>query len=271
MPATPLQPSRLAEDLPAQHVPRLPVVVVASNSGGTGKTALAVPIAERLAWAGLRVLMMTCSPQEDARYRLGVTFSEGPIARRDYGAGLVVLVGLRPAKAIDILYGSGPEPLGMGSFDIAVLDTPAAVQSGSLPGVLLVAPMDGADAARNLVTMLSRTPGNSSIVLVRLEREAPDDWTQNVAVLEEVLQRSLDYYPDPLVKSKPVKEAHDAGRSVWTLPRTGRNTLAFLSAVETLAKIAWGRVYPDRPWPAPPPGAGGPYVPGWEDDDELGC
>ena len=43
-------------------IPLLPTVVVVSYKGGAGKTALAVPIAERLAFAGLRVLLMTCDP-----------------------------------------------------------------------------------------------------------------------------------------------------------------------------------------------------------------
>ena len=96
--------------------------------------------------------------------------------------------------------------------------TPAEVQGGSLPGVLLVATVDGADAARNVLTMLKRTPSNSDIVLVRLGREDPDDWKQNVSVMEDVLKRSLDFFPEPLLKTKRIKEAHNAGESVWTLP-----------------------------------------------------
>jgi len=45
-------------------------------------------IAERLAFAGLRVLRMTCDTQEDARYRLGVTSSEGAIATRLFNPDL---------------------------------------------------------------------------------------------------------------------------------------------------------------------------------------
>lgn len=61
---------------PGLYAPLLPGVVVASYKGGAGKTALAVPIAERLAFAGMRVLLMTCDTQEDARYRLGVDRGE---------------------------------------------------------------------------------------------------------------------------------------------------------------------------------------------------
>lgn len=260
--------SRVSQDPPALYAPLVPGVVVASYKGGVGKTALAVPIAERLAFAGLRVLLMTCDTQEDARYRLGVDRGEGPIATRHYGAGTVTVTGIRGEKVIDVMYRKGPERMGLGSYDIAVLDTPPEVQGGSLPGVLLVATVDGGDAARNLITMLKRTPKNSDVVLVRLGREDPDDWKHNVGVMEEVLQRSLDYYPDPLLKTKRIKEAHNDGESVWTIPRTGRSTVAFLSAVDTFAKMAWERARPHQPWPPPPAAsARAPYVSGWDDDE----
>jgi cellulose biosynthesis protein BcsQ len=242
--------------------------VVASYKGGAGKTALAVPIAERLAFAGLRVLLMTCDTQEDARYRLGVSRSEGALATRHYGAGAVTVASIRGEKVIDVLYRKGPERMGLGSFDVAVLDTPPEVQGGSLPGVLLVATVDGADAVRNVLTMLQRTPSNSEIVLVRLGREDPDNWKQNVSVMEDILKRSLDFFPEPLLKTKRIKEAHNDGESVWTLPRTGRSTVTFLSAIETFARMAFERARPNHPWPAPPaPSSRAPYVSGWDDHE----
>ena len=260
--------SRVSQDPPGLYAPLLPTVVVASYKGGAGKTALAVPIAERLAFAGLRVLLMTCDTQEDARYRLGVTRSEGAIATRHYGSGTVSVAGVRGEKVIDVLYRKGPDRMGLGSYDMAVLDTPPEVQGGSLPGVLLVATVDGADAARNLITMLKRTPSNSDVILVRLGREDADDWKQNVGVMEQVLQRSLDFFPEPLLKTKRIKEAHNSGESVWTLPRTGRSTVTFLSAVETFAQMAWQRARPHYPWPAPPAASPlAPYVSGWDDDE----
>ncbi len=260
--------SRVSQDPPGLYSPLLPTVVVASYKGGAGKTALAVPIAERLAFAGLRVLLMTCDTQEDARYRLGVNRSEGAIATRHYGLGTVSVTGIRGEKVIDVLYRKGPERMGLGSYDMAVLDTPPEVQGGSLPGVLLVATVDGADAARNIVTMLKRTPSNSDIIMVRLGREDPDDWQHNVGVMEQVLQRSLDFFPEPLLKSKRIKEAHNSGESIWTLPRTGRSTVTFLSAVETFAQMAWQRARPHHPWPAPPAASvRAPYVYGWDDDE----
>ena len=92
--------SRISQDPPGLYSPLVPTVVVASYKGGAGKTALAVPIAERLAFAGLRVLLMTCDTQEDARFRLGVGRSEGAIATRHYGSGTVTVTGIRGEKVI---------------------------------------------------------------------------------------------------------------------------------------------------------------------------
>lgn len=260
--------ARVSQDPPGLYSPLLATCVVASYKGGAGKTALAVPIAERLAFAGLRVLLMTCDTQEDARYRLGVSRSEGGLATRHYGAGTVTVAGIRGEKVIDVLYRKGPERMGLGSFDVAVLDTPPEVKGGSLPGVLLVATVDGADAARNVLTMLQRTPSNSEIVLVRLGREDPDDWKQNVSIMEDALKRPLDFFPEPLLKTKRIKEAHNDGESVWTLPRTGRSTVIFLSAIETFARMAFERARPNQSWPAPPaPSSRAPYVSGWDDDE----
>jgi hypothetical protein len=104
--------------------------------------------------------------------------------------------------------------------------------------------------------------------MVRLGREDPDDWKQNVGVMEEVLGRSLDFFPEPLLKTKRVKEAHNSGESIWTLPRTGRSTVTFLSAIETFARMAFERARPHHAWPAPPAAeARSPYVSGWDDNE----
>ena len=267
MPATPIRSVRLPQDPPPRHTPLVPTVVVASYKGGVGKTALTVAIAERLAWAGLRVLLLTCDSQEDARHRLGVKATDPLVARRSYGSeGSVTVVGLRGSKAIDLLYRLGPEQLGVGSFDLAVVDTPPEVQGGSLPGVLLITPVDGTDAARNLLTMLSRTPENTDILLTHIGRTDAQEWMFNAAEIEQALGRSLQYIDEPLPKAKSIKQAHDAGRSVWTLPRAG-TTLEFLSGVETLAQLAWGRLSSRRPWTAMASASStAAYVPGWDDE-----
>ena len=267
MPATPLRSIHVAQDPPSRHKPLLPTVVVASYKGGVGKTALTVALAERLAWAGLRVLLLTCDSQEDARHRLGVQSSEPQVARRTYGPeGSVTVVGIRGSKAVDLLYRLGPERLNVGAFDVAVVDTPPEVHGGSLPGVLLITPVDGTDAARNLLTMLARTPENTDIVLAHLGRAEASEWASNVSQIEQALGRNVEYIAEPFSKARSIKQAHDAGRSVWSLPRAGA-TLQFLDGVETLAQTAWVRLGQPRAWPAMPPAASvAAYVPGWDDE-----
>jgi len=268
MPATPIRSARLPHDPLPRHAPLVPTVVVASYKGGVGKTALTVAIAERLAWAGLSVLLLTCDSQEDARHRLGVKASDSLIARRTYGSeGSVSVAGIRGTKAVDLLYRIGPERLGLGTFDVVIVDTPPEVRGGRLPGVLLITPVDGTDAARNLLTMLASTPENTDIVLVHVGRTDAEEWSHNAIAIEEALRRSLQFLEDPLPKAKSIKQAHDAGRSVWSLPRTGL-TADFLDSVETLAQTAWARLSPRRPWPAMPARtASAAYVPGWDDEE----
>lgn len=264
MPAKPLISSRLPDEQLDLFSPMIPTVVVASYKGGVGKTAVAVACAERLAWAGLQILLLTCDSQEDARARLGVQSAESQTARRTYGQGSVTVLGIRGSKAIDLLYRIGPEHFGLGTFDVAVLDTPPEAHGGSLPGVLLITPLDGVDAARNLITMLRKTPHNSDIILVRVGRAEAADWAQNADAISATLDRHLEYLPESLPKSTLVEEAHNQGRSVWTLRRSGP-TLAFLHGINTLAQMVWERMIPRRPWPAQWPAVtSAAYVPGWE-------
>ena len=266
MPAKPIRIAPLPAEPTSHYEPLLPTVVIASYKGGVGKTAVAVACAERLAWAGLQVLLLTCDSQEDARARLGVRPSEPLMARRAYGQGCITVAGIRGAKAIDLLYRVGAEPLGLGSFDVAVLDTPPEVQGGSLPGVVLVTPLDGVDAARNLVLMLRRTPPNTDIILIRFGRADPEQWAHNAEALGDALGRHLDYLEEPLPKSSLIAEAHNEGKSVWTLRRTGP-TLNFLTGINTLAEMVWLRFLPRRPWPTQLPAAPSTaYVPGWDDE-----
>lgn len=266
MPARPLRSTPLPDAQQDLFAPLVPTVVVASYKGGVGKTAVAVACAERLAWAGLHILLLTCDSQEDARARLGVQPAEPQVARRPYGQGSVTVVGIRGTRAIDLLYRLGPEHFGLGKFDGAVLDTPPEVQGGSLPGVLLITPLDGVDAARNLITMLGRTPPNSEIILVRVGRADAEEWAQNAGAIGEAVGRDLEFLPEPLPKSTLIEEAHNHGRSVWTLRRSGP-TLAFLHGVNRLAQMVWERFTPRRPWPAQLPAVvSAAYVPGWDNE-----
>ncbi len=268
MPANPIRTQRLPGEPPGRHTPVLPTVVFASFKGGVWKTSLAVATAERLAWAGLRVLLVTSDRQEDARSRLGILPNEAMIARREYGSGSVTVLAARQNQAIELLYTKGPIKLGIGTYDIAVVDTPPEEYGGSLPGVYLVAITDGTDAARNMLTMLKGTPENSDIILVRVHLIPVEEWTQEVEVMERLTKRSMDYLDEPLPRADAVKAACDQGRSVWSLPRR-KTVLEFLSGIDTLAQTVWHRLGRHQPWPPmPPPGSTPLHVPGWTHDAE---
>ena len=263
MPANPIRTRRFPEEPPSRPTPLLPTTVFASFKGGVWKTSLAVATAERLAWAGLHVLLITSDRQEDARSRLGIKPSEPMIARREYDRGSVTVLAARQDQAIELLYEKGPTRLGIGNYDLAIVDTPPEEHGGSLPGVYLVAITDGTDAARNLLTTLKSTPDNTEIMLVRVHRIPSEEWEQEVAVLERLSQRSLNYLDESLPRVEAVKEACDNGRSVWSLPRR-KPTTDFLSGVDTLAHEAWHRTGRQGQWPSmPPPGSTPLYVPGW--------
>lgn len=265
MGATSVHSRRVPEDAPGIQAPRLPTVVSGIYKGGCLKTAVAVALAERLAFAGLRMLLLTSDSQHDARHRLGVKPSAPRVARVKRGGGTVTVRGLRPGKIVDLLYGGAPE---LDSFDGAVVDTAPVAEAGALPGVLLVSPMDSMDAVRNAVTMLRRTPPNTDVVLVKYHRQPHAEWKRTVDDIEEAANISdLRYLIDPIPQSKPIRQAHDEGRSVWTLPRRG-NTKAFLDAVETLATLFWEKTFPGQQLPdLPRRQAAFVHVPGWSDDE----
>lgn len=263
MPANPIRTRRFPEEPPSRPTPLLPTTVFASFKGGVWKTSLAVATAERAAWAGLNVLFITSDRQEDARSRFGILPSEPMIARREYGRGSVTVLAARQDQAIELLYVQGPTQLGIGTYDIAIVDTPPEEHGGSLPGVYLVAITDGTDAARNLLTTLRSTPDNTDIILVRVHRIPSEEWEQEVAVLERLTQRSLSYLDESLPRADAVKVACDTGRSVWSIPRR-KPTTDFLSGVDTLAHLVWHRAGRTGQWPSmPPPGSTPLYVPGW--------
>lgn len=265
MPAKPLPSTHgVSADPTANAKPLLPTVVVGSYKGGVWKTTIAVALAERLAWAGLRVLLVTSDDQEDARFRLGLKASDPTVAKLPRGEGSVTVLPAHNVHVVDLLYRQGPERRGFGTFDVAVVDTPPELRGGMLPGVLLVATLDGADAARNLITMLRRTPANSSIVLVKVRREDEDEWKENVEAIESVLGRDIQWLQKPLPLATPIRQAHDSGRSIWSLPRRG-NTLECLEGIDILASYIWGKSGKRPQWPRmPTPGEATVYIEGWD-------
>lgn len=268
--ATALQTKNpLASDTTAPVAPLLPTLVVASFKGGVWKTSLAVALAERLALAGLKVLLITSDTQEDARARLGIKPSDPQIARVGRGEGLVTVMGARGALAIELLYRTGPGRfLGEAPIDTVVIDTPPTIKGGLLPGVTMVTPVDGTDAVRNLTTMLLDTPKNTEVILVKVHRSDKDEWEQNVNAIEIATKRKVKCLGDPLPLAKPILMAHNEGRSVWKLHRRSC-TLEFLQGVELIAQYFWSKHFPKTPWPALPAQKNIPFVEGWDSDDEA--
>jgi hypothetical protein len=258
----------VAADGPASLAPRLPTVVLGTFKGGCLKTAFAVAVAERLAWADLQVLLLTSDAQHDARFRLGVSPSDPQIARVVRGNGSITVRGVRPSKAVDLLYGPGRGALG--EFQVVVVDTAPVEAAGALPGVLLVAPIDGTDAARNLISMLRGTPKSSEVILVKYHHLDKKSWKKVVeAIAKASGVKDLRYVSDPVPPARPIRDAHDDGVSVWDLPRRG-NTGLFLGAVETISSHAWQRVFSETALPnMPRRQASDAYVQGWSDDEDA--
>ncbi|MBU1495076.1 MAG: hypothetical protein KJ956_14060 [Actinobacteria bacterium] len=264
----PIPTRHVTADSPAPLKPRRPTVVLGTFKGGCLKTAFAVAVAERLAWAELQVLLLTSDAQHDARFRLGVSPSDPQTARVVRREGGVTVRGVHPSKAVELLYGSGPGELK--EFQVVVVDTAPVEAAGALPGVLLVAPVDGADAARNLVSLLRGTPENTEVMLVKYHHLDKKSWAKAAKAIADASKvEGLLFLPDPVPPARPIRDAHDDGVSVWDLPRRG-NTKLFLDAVETIAEHAWQRVCPDKAFPAMPRRrVADAYVQGWSDDEDA--
>ena len=269
MPAKPLRPATvLADQKPTEIRPVLPTVAVGSFKGGVWKTSIAVALAERLAWAGLRVLLLTSDQQEDARYRLGITSAApGTLPRVKKGEGHVAVISAPGVKTINLLYNQQLREV-VGQFDVAVLDTPPMLATGELAGVHLVSLVDGIDAVRNLIAMLRPTPKNTKIIVTKVRKLDVEQWLKVVEYLDEQLTQEVNYVGEPLPESKAVEEAHNDAVSVWTLARRGA-TKGFLDGIETLARTFWQDVYPDRAFPdIPPLKARTVTFKGWGEDED---
>lgn len=242
-------------------VPLLPTTVLCAWKGGCFKTSIAVALAERLAFAGLHVLLVTTDAQEDARRRLGVGASTRPQERIQRGGGAVTVTGLRDERVIDLLYRESSRVEGL---DLAIVDTAAGLRAARLPGVRLLCPIDGADAAENLIVALRRAPVNSKAVLVRVGVRRAEGWSVVVDAISRAVGRDdLVYLPQPLPRVGVLADACDAGESFWTLPRR-KGVRAFCQGVSGLSGALWDDLDLGRALP-PPPGAGAVYVEGWDD------
>lgn len=267
MQAQPLDARVLPSDSPSAAVPKIPAVVVSAHKGGVWKTSIAVSLAERLAFAGLRVGLLATDAQQDARARLGIRPAESDIVRVPRGSGVVAAIGLAGPAAADILY---RRPERIGPADAAVVDTAPTPRGMRLPGTLVVVPVADEDSTRNNVAALLGLPENCRIVLVRTgSRMVPADWRAEVErIVQAVGRRGFRYLPTPLPPSDAIARAHAEGRSVWSLARRGA-VKSFLEGIEAVASIAWRHVgRSGDPPPAPPSGSVETFIPGWDDDDD---
>ena len=271
MPVTPLSKRTVPKEEVQLIAPCLPVIVAASFKGGVWKSSTAGSIAERLAWAGLRVLLIVADRQEDMKMRLGIAPSAAKVSQVKRGQGSITLVCARGPVVIDLLYRTGPSSLGQGDFHIAVVDTPPGIEGGLLPGALLIALTDGNNASTNLVTMLRQTPKNTEVVLVRVGKKATKEyikeWASDVVTIATASKRKdAHFVPEPIPRSTQIDDALGEGLSVWSLPRHG-NTLAFLNCIEMLSALGWQRVSQQPMPPMPSSNASAAFVRGWDDED----
>jgi cellulose biosynthesis protein BcsQ len=253
----------LADDAVLSAEPKVPTVVLTAWKGGVWKTSVAVSLAERLALAGLRVGLLATDAQQDARARLGVRPADPDPARVQRGEGFVVCAGLAGRQAADVLY---RRPDRLGTIDLAVVDTAPSRRGMRLPGTLVIVPVFDADSTRNNVAALLAAPDTCRIVLIKTGAKLSiDDWRREVDVIEEALDREVEFAPDPLPSARAIAEAHAAGRSVWSIPRRGA-ARAYLEGIEVLANAAWQHAGASRPLPpTPPSGAVEAFIPGWDD------
>lgn len=267
MPAIDRRRAPLEETLSQLATPRLKTLVCGSFKGGSWKTSIAVATAERLAWTGRHLLLISADPQRDARQRLGVTAKNatGPAVRVPAGDGSVTVVAASSDHLVSLLYEQGPEAFGLGSYDAAIVDMPPTEEGGWLPGAFLVVPLVDQNAILNCATMLGGTPSTTSILLVRVKDQDATTWNKKASAIEKAIGRPLGWVPDPIPSAAPIEAAHAAGQSVWTLPRRG-HTKAFLDAIEQISDSFWEHMYgPGHELPAMQrwEGTAPLYVKGW--------
>ncbi|KAA0240724.1 hypothetical protein EDM76_01715 [bacterium] len=261
---------RALEETPYQlPTPKLPTLVCGSFKGGSWKTSIAVACAERLALAGLNVLLLSADPQRDARQRMGVSPRAATHAPRlQVGAGTVTVIAAERAHLMNVLYEYGPEAMNLGSYHAAVVDMPPIQEGGWLPGTYLVVPLVDQNAILNATTMLSNSPPTTEVLLVRVKDKDEAGWRKRALALEKATDRTLDWLPAPIPASEKIAEAHASGQSVWSLARR-QNTLAFLEAIEEISAHFWARLFGQEQEMPPAPRYDGPIpirVPGWSDD-----
>lgn len=247
-------------------VPTVPTVVVGAWKGGTWKTSVSVALAERLAWAGLEVMLLHSDRQLDARRRMGL-LDDGSGSRNGFGKGGVTVVEATRERSISVLYRG--EIAEIGTFDAVVVDTPPVERAGRMPGVLLVVPLDGStDAWANCARMFQMTPQNTVAVLLQAGCADQAEWCSEAqALLNVVGRKDWHFITEPIPASAAIKRAHKDAMSVWCLSRRG-HTAKFCRAVDVLAELLWKRIRPEAALPRMPLAERIVTVSGWDDDDD---
>ena len=236
-------------DLPRVLRLVLPTIVVGGFKGGTIKTSTAVALAERFAWGGMKILLITTDDQLDTRRRLGLSPS-GPAPSVQRGRGTVTVRGMTPDGLVTKLYGAEFD----GDYSIVIVDTPATVKGGTFPHTFLVAPVSNRDSINNLPRLLKRSRKSVTAVVFRFvetnRRMSADEWEGEVRAMYAAAGRPFTYLEAPVHRSDPVSDAHATGVSVWGIDRRD-NAREYLNTVNELAEIFWASVS-DAPLPPMP-------------------
>jgi len=258
-----------------EAIPLVPTLPTAAWKGGSWKTSLAVAIAQRLAYTGEEVALVSVDRQRDTMDRLGLAPGVGT-TRLSCGSGALTVADLDGAKIQSVLYDDGPSTHGLGSPSMIIVDMPPQKRGGMLPGTFTVVPLVDINAIKNSTTMLLEAPKNSELFLIKVGMESlttitPEDlatelkkWRIKVKGMEEALRRDLHWLTHPIPRSKEIALAHEKGGSIWTLP-PDEDVLMFHDAIETICKVFWQRVYPNDPLPPMPrlTAKRRTHIPGW--------
>lgn len=232
----------------AEEVVRKPVVpttIVTSFKGGVAKTTLSCALAERLCQAGMKTLLLTIDPQADAVYRLGTKLSDEPvhIVKQSANGGSLTVFATNSSTLLDLLYHSDS----LGDFEGIVVDTPPEARIGKLDHVNYWIPVDGADAARNVQTLLKGRKDTSTVNLIAMFGIKPSDLTDIARATKS------EVYRVGIPRSPTVKAALDSGKSPWNIEPRKRPLRKLLAVVEEMTYQLWDDVYgedseiPDAP------------------------
>lgn len=253
-------PSSLDTSTPDQK-PLKPTLMVTSFKGGCSKTALSSAIAERLAYADTRILLVSTDPQMDSLKRAGER-SAGPneiIEILKHNSGRLDILATTTQNVLQLIYAN--EDIAK-QYDAFIIDTPPEARLGSLPNILYWIPNDGRDALQNNSTLLENRHSSSKMTLYAFgEEEIQKD-------LLKIAKRypGVEVHYEVIPLDSRIKAAHRACQSPWQIsPRRGK-LVPFLDAATEAAQDLWNAMGRTGPLPAPPTPTSSHNVPpleGW--------